>query len=144
MGSALARAACPSVGPENVYLANRTLAKAQALGDALGCHVAQNNGHALAHAQYVFLCVKPHLLSGVLAELASDLEGCAARGEEKVLISDAVTFDSRLHPACDLENARKVAAELGGIHVVVTVDELSMEEIRSNPVDRCYLCRPRK
>lgn len=96
MGSALARAACPSVGPENVYLANRTLAKAQALGDALGCHVAQNNGHALAHAQYVFLCVKPHLLSGVLAELASDLEGCAARGEEKVLISVAagVTLDT--------------------------------------------------
>lgn len=92
MGSALARAACASVGPESVYLANRTLAKAQALGDALGCHVAQNNGHALAHAQYVFLCVKPHLLSGVLAELASDLERCPT----KVLISVAagVTLDT--------------------------------------------------
>ena len=50
----------------------------------------------------------------------------------------AVTFDSRLHPACDLENARKVAGELGGIHCVITVDELELEEIRQNPR---YLCK---
>lgn len=53
----------------------------------------------------------------------------------------AVTFDSRLHPACDLENARKVAGELGGIHCVITVDELELEEIRQNPRNRCYLCK---
>lgn len=73
--------------------------------------------------------------SSLLLRLAVD---SAASHGTKVY---AVTFDSRLHPACDLENARKVAVELGGIHVVVTVDELSMEEIRSNPVDRCYLCK---
>ena len=53
----------------------------------------------------------------------------------------AVTFDSRLHPACDLENARKVAGELGGIHCVITADELELEEIRQNPRNRCYLCK---
>ena len=53
----------------------------------------------------------------------------------------AVTFNSRLHPSCDLENARKVAGELGGIHVILEIDELEMEEIRSNPVNRCYLCK---
>ena len=53
----------------------------------------------------------------------------------------AVTFDSRLHPSCDLDIARRVAKELGGIHEVVTVDELEQEEIRSNPVNRCYLCK---
>ncbi len=53
----------------------------------------------------------------------------------------AVTFDSRLHPSCDLEIARQVARELGGIHKVITVDELEQEEIRSNPVNRCYLCK---
>ena len=53
----------------------------------------------------------------------------------------AVTFDSRLHPSCDLEIAGRVAAELGGIHRVITVDELEQEEIRNNPVDRCYLCK---
>ncbi len=73
--------------------------------------------------------------SSLLLKLAAD--SAAAHGTTVY----AVTFDSRLHPACDLENARKVAAELGGVHVVVTVDELEMEEIRSNPPDRCYLCK---
>lgn len=53
----------------------------------------------------------------------------------------AVTFDSRLHPSCDLEIARRVAGELGGIHEVIVVDELEQEEIRHNPVNRCYLCK---
>lgn len=55
----------------------------------------------------------------------------------------AVTFDSRLHPSCDLEIAKRVARELGGIHAVITVDELAQEEIRRNPVNRCYLCKRR-
>ena len=53
----------------------------------------------------------------------------------------AVTFDSRLHPSCDLRIARQVAGELGGIHQVMEVDELEQEEIRMNPVNRCYLCK---
>lgn len=53
----------------------------------------------------------------------------------------AVTFDSRLHPSCDLKIARQVVGELGGIHQVIRVDELEQEEIRSNPVNRCYLCK---
>jgi uncharacterized protein len=53
----------------------------------------------------------------------------------------AVTFDSRLHPSCDLDIASKVAKELGGIHKIITVDELEQEEIRFNPVNRCYLCK---
>ncbi len=53
----------------------------------------------------------------------------------------AVTFDSKLHPACDLEIAERVAMELGASHHIVQVDELEQEEIRNNPVDRCYLCK---
>ncbi len=53
----------------------------------------------------------------------------------------AVTFDSRLHPSCDLEIAARVAAELGGIHKVIHVNELEQEAIRMNPVNRCYLCK---
>ena len=52
----------------------------------------------------------------------------------------AVTFDSRLHPSCDLEIAARVAKELGGVHRVVSVNELEQKEIRFNPVNRCYLC----
>ena len=53
----------------------------------------------------------------------------------------AVTFNTRLHPACDLENAKKVAGELGGIHKIIDIDELEQEAIRQNPVNRCYLCK---
>lgn len=53
----------------------------------------------------------------------------------------AVTFDSRLHPSCDLEIAARVAKELGGVHRVVSVNELEQKEIRFNPVNRCYLCK---
>ena len=55
----------------------------------------------------------------------------------------AVTFDSRLHPACDLEMAGQVAKELGGIHQVISIDELEQADIRMNPKNRCYLCKRR-
>ena len=34
-----------------------------------------------------------------------------------------------------------MAGELGGIHEVITVDELEQEAIKNNPVNRCYLCK---
>lgn len=55
----------------------------------------------------------------------------------------AVTFDSRLHPACDLEIAGQVAKELDGIHQVIQIDELEQADIRMNPENRCYLCKRR-
>ena len=73
--------------------------------------------------------------SSLLLKMAAD------RAAKKGTKGWAVTFNSRLHPSCDLENARKVAGELGGIHVILEIDELEMEEIRSNPVNRCYLCK---
>lgn len=73
--------------------------------------------------------------SSLLLKAASDAAGKTGK---KVY---AVTFDSRLHPSCDLEIAARVAKELGGIHQVVRVNELDQEEIRFNPVNRCYLCK---
>lgn len=52
-----------------------------------------------------------------------------------------VTFDTTLHPSCDLEIAEKVAKEAGVIHKVISVNELEQGEIRFNPVNRCYLCK---
>ena len=73
--------------------------------------------------------------SSLLLKMAAD------RAANQATNAWAVTFNTRLHPSCDLENARKVAGELGGIHVILEIDELEMEEIRSNPVNRCYLCK---
>ena len=53
----------------------------------------------------------------------------------------AVTFQTRLHPPCDLETATRVAKEVGTVHEVLYVDELEQEAIRCNPENRCYLCK---
>lgn len=73
--------------------------------------------------------------SSLLLKVAVDAAACTGKNVY------AVTFDSRLHPSCDLEIARNVASELGGIHQVISVDELEQEEIRMNPTNRCYLCK---
>lgn len=53
----------------------------------------------------------------------------------------AVTFDTMLHPSCDLDTARRVAGEAGVLHEVLCLNELEQDEIRFNPVNRCYLCK---
>ncbi|MDR1549256.1 MAG: ATP-dependent sacrificial sulfur transferase LarE [Hungatella sp.] len=73
--------------------------------------------------------------SSLLLKAAADAAGKTGKNVY------AVTFDSRLHPSCDLEIAARVAKELGGVHKVVSVNELEQVEIRYNPVNRCYLCK---
>lgn len=75
--------------------------------------------------------------SSLLLKLACD---AARRHGTKVW---AVTFDTMLHPACDLENAKKVAEEMDASHIILAVNELEQEELRNNPVNRCYLCKRR-
>lgn len=75
--------------------------------------------------------------SSLLLKLACD---AARRHGTRVW---AVTFDTMLHPACDLENAKRVAEEMDASHVILAVNELEQEELRNNPVNRCYLCKRR-
>ena len=58
MGGAIARAVCKATDPQNVYLANRTAAKAEALAAALGCNTAVNDEVA-GRCDLIFLAVKP-------------------------------------------------------------------------------------
>lgn len=53
----------------------------------------------------------------------------------------AVTFSTKLHPKADLEKARKDAAVMGAVHLVLEIDERNQEGLMDNPVDRCYLCK---
>lgn len=53
----------------------------------------------------------------------------------------AVTFETRLHPHEDTEDAAKQAQHFGALHQVVKIDEFSNPEIVKNPVNRCYLCK---
>lgn len=53
----------------------------------------------------------------------------------------AVTMQTRLHPAHEIEHAKKVAEEIGAVHLVIPVDELEEAGIGKNPPDRCYRCK---
>ena len=85
MGGALARAACKGAGPGQVLLANRTRAKAEALAAELGCGVCGSE-EAARRAKFIVLGVKPHLMAGLLAQLAPVLR---QRTEPFVLVSMA-------------------------------------------------------
>ena len=73
-----------------VVIANRTRAKAEALAAELGCAVAQDNRAAAAQAEYVFLCVKPQMMEGVLSELVPAL----GDGQAVVSIAAGLTCET--------------------------------------------------
>jgi pyridinium-3,5-biscarboxylic acid mononucleotide sulfurtransferase len=70
--------------------------------------------------------------STFLARAAKD-----ALGERAVL----VTADSETYPASELEEARRLAVELGMRHVVVATRELDNPDYANNPVNRCFFCK---
>ena len=73
MGGALIRAACEAVGPEQVVITDHAWAKAEELAGQLGCTAVRDNGEALGQAEYVFLCVKPQVMEGVVKALVPAL-----------------------------------------------------------------------
>lgn len=64
---------------------------------------------------------------------------CMAAGEKNTVY--AVTAQTMLHPAGDPDAARQSAEELGALHKLVRIDELAESGIKTNPVNRCYLCK---
>lgn len=69
------------------------------------------------------------------------LKVAAEEGKKLGVLVHAVTFETSLHPKADLEIAAKVAEEVGAIHKVIFIDELTKAEIIENPIDRCYHCK---
>ena len=88
MGSALAKAAVKSdmITPGHICLANRTSAKAERLAESLGGAAVGSNKEVAKYCQYIFLGVKPQMMSGVLEEIAPVLK---AREDRFVLVTMA-------------------------------------------------------
>jgi len=53
----------------------------------------------------------------------------------------ALTFRSILSPPGEVEAARGTAQDLGVEHLVLDIEPLDLEEIKTNPPDRCYYCK---
>jgi len=62
---------------------------------------------------------------------------CRALGDRAL----AVTVDSPLLPSGDLDHATRTARDIGIEHVTLRMNELERADFRSNPPDRCYLCK---
>ncbi len=80
MGGALAAAACNSVDPAQIIVADRDADKAAALASTCGCAAGDNEAVA-QNSRFVFLGVKPQMLSAVAEELKPLLN------EQAVLVS---------------------------------------------------------
>lgn len=50
-------------------------------------------------------------------------------------------LDTALHPAGEVQDAKKVAEETGAIFKVLNIDEFEQAGIEDNPKDRCYRCK---
>lgn len=68
MGGALAAAACKSAEPSRVIVCDRDSTKTAALAQACGCAVGEA-AEVLPNSRFVFLGVKPQMLSAVAVEL---------------------------------------------------------------------------
>ena len=85
MGGALARALCKTVDAKDVFLANRTAARAEKLAFELGCTAADNE--TIAHScDVIFLGVKPQMMAEMLATIRKTL---TERGKKPLLVSMA-------------------------------------------------------
>lgn len=52
-----------------------------------------------------------------------------------------VTFDTSLYPSYQLEDAKKLAKDLGFTHQIIKIDQLNIKGLRQNPLNRCYICK---
>jgi len=53
----------------------------------------------------------------------------------------AVTICSPVHPTREIDEACKLADKIGVKHIIVNVNNLEEEYMRTNPIDRCYYCK---
>ncbi|MDR1612184.1 MAG: ATP-dependent sacrificial sulfur transferase LarE [Planctomycetota bacterium] len=76
-----------------------------------------------------------------LVALSGGVDSALLAARVSAVGGGAATLVGAMYAGEETERARMVARLLGLPHHEVFVDALSVEEIRSNPVDRCYHCR---
>lgn len=74
MGGALVRAACKAYDPKNIWIANRTAEKSEAMAKETGCCVSTPEEIAKT-CKLIFLGIKPQGMGALLSSLAPTFEG---------------------------------------------------------------------
>ncbi|MFQ6085682.1 MAG: ATP-dependent sacrificial sulfur transferase LarE [Candidatus Bathyarchaeia archaeon] len=81
---------------------------------------------------------------GILVALSGGVDSSVVAALAKIAVGDkalAVTTSSLLLPPGEIENAKRIAREIGIRHVIVEANELSNRGFVANPTDRCYYCK---
>lgn len=89
MGGALIHGACRALDPKQVHITDYFADKAEEMADALGCCCEASNTAAVLAGDYIFMCVKPQVMGGVLKEIEPVLKDCLDKGQKKVVVSIA-------------------------------------------------------
>ncbi len=98
------------------------------------------------------LQAKLEAMKGILRELKRVAVGFSAGVDSTFLLKVAVdtlgpgnvvavTADSESLTRRELDDARKLAGQIGVEHVVVRTDEMDDPNYRANPAERCYYCK---
>ena len=85
MGGALIHAACRALDPRQVHITDYFADKAKAMADELGCCCESTNKAAVLAGNYIFMCVKPQVMGGVLAEIAPVVKECLDKAKRRLL-----------------------------------------------------------
>lgn len=73
MASAIIKVMSEKLGGQDLYLSNRTIAKAEKVADKYSCNVVPTNVDIAKNADYVILGVKPQMMKGVIDEIRDTL-----------------------------------------------------------------------
>ena len=103
MGGAIIEAVCREAAPQDVFIYDRDAKKAAELSAKTGCHVMASAEEAAGSAHFVFMCVKPNVLSDALRALCPVLKetdkvvvsiaaGVAKSSIKSVLAAEGVTL----------------------------------------------------
>jgi len=53
----------------------------------------------------------------------------------------AITVIANMHPKREINEAKKLAKQIGIEHILIDLSDLMIEGFEDNPLDRCYICK---